>query len=629
MLPTPTQLVSQLDRFVIGQVRAKQVLASAAYAHFLLAAARRKCGVSVSGGIRGAKESVRQHVLLLGPTGSGKSLLVRTLAELLGLPFVRADVTRMSEAGYVGEDVTNLLFRLVDAAKSQIGETGGGKPSAEALALAETGIVFLDEIDKVASSGEGLDVSRQGVQQGLLSMLDGGKHLAQSREHGDLSLDTSHVWFVCAGAFPGIDELIRKRLGASCGLGFDSDEDAPLPGLRDVVPEDLSEYGFLPEFIGRFGSIATLDELGYRELYEILNRAENGSLQRERELFALHGIQLGIADEVYEGLIRRALQSHTGARGLDRSLHEMFASLRFDLPDLAAQGVWRIDISDPARSGQPEYVLEEGVGGSAPEFEELRRSYVGQKLKLVEQPKCSKAKGIFSCLEEIEKHFAIAELPPSEKGLYLALRRQFAGRSFDLVWLFEQLIGWDCGIGDLITALENSRIWDAKGLLAAARSTKTQRELELELRTRRESYEELFARRPKRRRFKRSRWIEGAKPVLSELSQLERCWVDALGDGELPVQDLLIRAFVELGGVRESFLARAEVGLKHLLNSGVLCAFDGRRPSAPDLDGRELFPLRRHFLWSKDEGRWKGDESVEFVELYRAGKGEERQMEIG
>ena len=319
----PREIHAHLDRYVIGQAQAKKVLSVAAYNHY-------KRVYSSGNGV----EIGKSNILLLGPTGSGKTLLATTLARALDVPLVVADATKLTEAGYVGEDVESIVETLVAAADFDIGK-------------AERGIVFIDEIDKIARRGNWStthrDVSGEGVQQGLLKLLEGRdafvpeqgkrKRIGERR----LKVSTRNILFICAGAFVGIERIVGTRLGRA-GVGYTAELAARLdPETSDalrkhVEPCDLLSFGFIPEFVGRFPVIAVMDEIDEATLVRILTEPRNSLIRQYQCLFEMDGCQLEFTPEALGLVARRALERNTGARGLRTILEELLLDCMFDLP---------------------------------------------------------------------------------------------------------------------------------------------------------------------------------------------------------------------------------------------------------------------------------------------------------
>ncbi len=343
-LPTPAQIIRSLDRFVIGQDRPKRDLAVAVYNHYLSLAYASHPGAR-------HKDLGPQHILLLGPTGSGKTYLIRRIAELLDIPIVFASATALVEVGYKGESVDSLLENLV-------AQCGGDTQKAE------RGIIYIDEFDKIrkASVNTGRDVSGEGVQNALLTLLDGRRTTTGGYHASRTTLDVSKILFICTGAFSGLPRIVRQRLQGAGGFGFgagrevtridiESDDDA----FEQGVHEDLIQFGFIPEIVGRFAAITALRTLSEDELVRIMTEAGDSILEKQRTLFALHGIELLVPDESLRAVAQLSRQLGTGARGLVSLVRNALDDVSWRLPDLREEGVDRVVITPETvrRTGEP------------------------------------------------------------------------------------------------------------------------------------------------------------------------------------------------------------------------------------------------------------------------------------
>ncbi len=320
--PTPERLYELLSEYIIGQERAKKVVSVAVYNHY------KRVAVGVT---NDEVELHKSNILLLGPTGVGKSEIARTLARILNVPFCIADATALTEAGYVGEDVENILLRLLQAADFDI-------------ARAQTGIVFVDEIDKVSRKADNpsitRDVSGEGVQQALLKIIEGAvvnvpPQGGRKHPHQEfIQIDTRDILFVCGGAFEGLDRIVARRVGEGTGVGFGKRPTGEKPEniLHKVTSDDLLKYGLIPEFVGRLPVVAALDDLDQQDLVRILCEPKNALLRQFQELFAMDDVELLIEDDGLEAIAGLALETKTGARGLRTSLEDLLMDTMFTLP---------------------------------------------------------------------------------------------------------------------------------------------------------------------------------------------------------------------------------------------------------------------------------------------------------
>ncbi|MEC7898514.1 MAG: ATP-dependent Clp protease ATP-binding subunit ClpX [Actinomycetota bacterium] len=329
-LPKPREIFSFLDEYIVGQAQAKKILSVAVYNHYK----RIK-----SAGVVDDVEVAKSNILLIGPTGCGKTLMAQTLARMLNVPFAIADATALTEAGYVGEDVENILLKLIQAADYDIKK-------------AETGIIYIDEVDKVARKSENpsitRDVSGEGVQQALLKILEGTKAAVPpqgGRKHPHqefLQIDTTNILFICGGAFAGLEDTIEARLGGA-GVGFGADirsaQEKDLGTLfSGVLPEDLVKFGLIPEFIGRLPVVATVSQLDVKALMKILIEPRNALIKQYEKIFEFEDIELEVTEEALHAISEQALERGTGARGLRAILEEVLLDPMYELPGDASAG---------------------------------------------------------------------------------------------------------------------------------------------------------------------------------------------------------------------------------------------------------------------------------------------------